>query len=36
MMFKIVLGMIAVVITFAVVFYGTIAAIAIHFIHKFW
>jgi hypothetical protein len=32
----VVLGMIGVVVTCAIVFYGTIAAIAIHFIHKYW
>ena len=32
----IVLGMIAVVVTGAIVFYGTIAAVAYHFIHKLW
>lgn len=32
----VVLGMIGLVGVFTVAFYGTIAAIAIHFIHKFW
>ena len=30
------LGIIGTVIISALLFYGTIAAIAIHFIHKFW
>ena len=30
------LGIIGTVIIGALLFYGTIAAIAIHFIHKFW
>lgn len=32
----VVLGMIGVVILFAAIFYGTIGAVAYHFIHKFW
>jgi hypothetical protein len=31
-----VLGIIGTVIACALVFWGTVAAVAIHFIHKFW
>jgi hypothetical protein len=35
-MLWITLGMIGTVITFALLFYGTIAAIVLHFVRKFW
>lgn len=36
MILWVVLGMIAVVVTGALIFWGTVGAVAYHFIHKLW